>query len=288
MRRKSLNQFYNSYLLGDMERAKFEGQIYSFLVNNQEKTCVSHWENDTYEDFISWFYPRLRKTIDNYQEMGASFEAFLNKFIHVSAKEFQVRTTNKSITEYSAWSAQVPDMYVYEEPPVYEHDNAEKVITNLITDRYGRKDSRRILALIIKCYCSVSDDFAEKIAPLIGISAKELLELLSKIRKLRQEKDDQIYRMKERAYCQYYRCIVYEKRLTYTNEYTAMHENLKLRLKKARQRLEKMRKRISAIRTDATNKQVAEIIGTTKGTVDSSLHRLKSKWETMSKSADLN
>jgi len=288
MRKKSLNQYYNSFLSGVIERGQFESLIYSFLVNNQEKTCISHWENSVYEDFISWFYPRLKKSIDSYKETGASFKAFLNKYMLISAKEFQVRTTTNSVTEYSAWSAQIPEMYVYEEAPVYTHNNTREIISNLITNRQGRKDSRRILALIIKCYCDVSDDFADKAAPLIGMQPEELIELLNKIRKMRQEKDDQIYLMKERVHCQYYRCIVYEKRLTYTRENTTTHETLKNRLEKARSRLEKMRKRISVIRTEATNKQVAEVIGTTKGTIDSSLHRLKLKWERMSKKAELN
>ncbi|MCL2211206.1 MAG: hypothetical protein FWB95_04730 [Treponema sp.] len=288
MQKKSLNQFYNSYRSGDMERENFEGAIYTFLVNNQEKTCISHWNNDLYEDFVSWFYPRLKKSIDNYQEMGASFEAFLGKYMLLSAKEFQIRATTNSITEYSAWSAQIPEMYVYEEAPVYTHNNAQEIISNLIIDRSGRKNTRRILALIIKCYCCVSDNFAERIAPLIGMSSKELIKLLDEIREMRQEKDDRIFRMKERSYCQYYRCIVYEKRLIHTRENTSEHERLKFRLEKARERLEKMRKRISAIRTDATNKQVAEILGIAKGTVDANLHRLKTRWEIMSKKAELN
>ncbi|MCL2197138.1 MAG: hypothetical protein FWB77_05935 [Treponema sp.] len=275
-------------MTGDIEREKFESQIFSFLVNNQEKTCISHWENETYEDFVSWFYPRLKKSIDNYKEMGASFEAFLNKYMLVSAKEFQVRITTNSLIEYSAWNAQIPEMYAHEEAPPYNYNNTEEVISNLIEDKHGRKDPRRVLALIIKCYCGVSDDFAERVAPLIGITSGELLELLNKIRIIRQEKDDQIYRMKERVYCQYYRCIIYERRLAYIRENSATYEKLKLRLEKAKLRLEKMRRRISAIRTDATNKQVAEVMGTTKGTIDASLHRLKTKWQKMSLKADLN
>ncbi|MCL2266109.1 MAG: hypothetical protein FWC22_08745 [Treponema sp.] len=49
-----------------------------------------------------------------------------------------------------------------------------------------------------------------------------------------------------------------------------------------------MRERLSKVRTEASNSQIAEVIGITKGTVDASLCRLKSKWEKMSRKADLN
>jgi DNA-binding CsgD family transcriptional regulator len=42
------------------------------------------------------------------------------------------------------------------------------------------------------------------------------------------------------------------------------------------------------IKVEATNKEIAEILGITKGAVDASLCRLKIKWEKMSKNADLN
>ena len=286
--KKTINNLYSNFLTGEMERADLESYIYKFLIGNQEKTCLSHWEKDQYEDFLSWFYPRLKNAIETYTDIGASFEAFVSKYILVSSKEYHVRMTINNITEYSAWSAQVPEMYAYEEPPVYNYKGTKNMLTQLFIDKKGRKNTKRILALVLKCYYYVSDDFAEKIAPIIGMKKNELLEMLDVIRKLRQEKDDKIYLMKERIYCQFYRCIVYEKRLTIMNENTGSYNKMTIKLEKARQRLYKMRKRITNVRTEATNKQIAEVIGTTKGTVDASLCRLKIKWEKMSKNAELN
>jgi hypothetical protein len=288
MKQKSMNSIYSEYLAGNIKRENFEGLVFSYLVNNREKTCIRHWKQGDYEDFISWFYPRLSKSIDLYKEKGSSFEAFLNKYILVSAKEYHVRSTTNAVIEYSAWSARISDMYVFEEHPIYFNNNTEEAITGMIIDKKGRRNTRRILALILKCYYYVSDDFVEKIAPLIGVDVKELKDMLNKIRKIRREKDDSIYLMKERIYCQFYRCIVYEKRLSMIQENTMAYGRLQFRLEKARQRLERMRKRMTTIRKDATNKQIAEVIGITKGTVDASLYRLKAKWEIMSKKASLN
>jgi len=288
MHQISLNEMYSDYLSGNLLRQEFEGLIYNYLIYNQEKTCLSHWKRDDYEDFISWFYPRLKKAIDSYKDVGASFEAFTARFLLVASKEHRARITSNAIVEYSAWCAHAPDMYAHEEPPEYIHKNTENTITDLCIDSKGRKNTKRMLALILKCYHYVSDDLAEKLAPKLGIDVNELLNMLSRIRFIRQKKDDRIYNMKESINTQFIRCMVYERKLSYLRENMNAYSKLKCKLDKARSRLEKMRKRYLSIRTDATNQQVAYIIGSTKGTIDSNLHKLKNKWERMSLNSNLN
>ena len=271
VKKQSLNEFYNHFNDGIITRSKFESAVFNYYFYNQGKTCLSHWKTDEYEDFVSWFYPRLRKAIDKYFDKGSTFEAFINKYFQVASREYKIRTITNSVTEYSAWSARVPDLYVHEEPPEY-------VFSKVTQDKSGRKNTRRLLALIIKCYNYVSDDFIEKAAPMLDMKKEELKEMLDKIRKLRQKRDDDIYLMKEKMYCQFYKCIVLEKKLKLTEESTTAYNKLKTQLKNARIKLEKMRSRLSLIKKDATNSQVAEVIGIRKGSVDSSLYKLKEKF----------
>jgi len=288
MEQYSLNDLYFKFSAGIIDRAEFEGSIYMYFILNKEKTCLSHWQNEEYEDYVSWFYPRFKKAIDSYKDIGSSFEAYMNKFLMVSSREYRVRKTTKSFIEYSAWSVQVPDLYAQEESPVYFSEKKEDLLPELTVIQNQRKNTRQILALVMKCYYYVSDDLLERIASIIEIDKDELREMIERMRKMRQKKDDAIYMMKERIYCQYYRCIVYEKRLSIIQENTAAYYKMKLRLGKARQRLEKMRKRLSKIRTDATNKQVAEVIGIKKGTVDASLYKLKARLDSMADKSHLN
>jgi len=288
MKQYTLNELYSQYAAGKIKRTEFEGNIFRYFLCNQDKTCLCHWKRDEYEDYISWFYQRLQKAIDSYHDIGSSFEAFMSRFLLISSREYRVRITTNNVTEYSAWSARVPELYAREEHPYYLHENNENILPKLINKQNGRKDTKRILALILKCYYYVSDDFIDKIAPKIEIDGKELKDMIDRIRELRQKKDDEIYRMKERIYCQYYRCFVYERRLSLIQENTTAYGKLKLRLEKARQRLEKMRKRITLIRMEATNRQVAEVIGVKKGTVDASLHSLKIKLDTLASKSPLN
>jgi hypothetical protein len=286
MHQHSLNELFIKFKKNDIKRSELEGYIYNYFFYNQDKTSLNHWKRDEYEDYVSWFYPRIQKAIDTYNNTGSSFEAFIHKFIQNSSREYRVRITTQNVTEYSAWCAMVPELYAREEAPEYSNENDK--LLEFISGQNVRKDTRRILALILKCYYYVSDDFIDRIADKIEMDAKQLREMVNKMQKLRQRKDDAIYHMKERIYCQYYRCFVYEKRLLLIEENTAAYSKLKVRLEKAKRRLEKMRKRLTLIRTDATNKQVAEVIGVKKGTVDASLYKLKAKLNILAKKSLLN
>ena len=288
MKQYSLNELFSQYKTGKIKKTELEGRVYYYFFYNQEKTRLSHWKRDEYEDYISWFYPRVKKAIDTYNETGSSFEAFIHKFIHNSSREYRVRVTTQSVTEYSAWCARLPELYAREEAPEYRHEKDENPLAAILTGQDERKDKRRVLALILKCYYYVSDDFIDRIAGKIKMDAEQLRDMVNKIREMRQKKDDALYYMKERIYCQYYRCIVYEKRLLLIQENTAAYEKLKHRLEKAKQRLERMRKRMTLIRTEATNSQVAQVIGIKKGTVDASLHKLKAGLKNLSEKSLLN
>jgi hypothetical protein len=288
MIKNSLNSLHSQYISGKLTRDEFEGAMYDYFLSNQDKTYLNHWNRNEYEDFISWFYQRFKKITDSYKDIGSSFEAFIGKYALISSREYKIRITTNNVTEYSAWSARVSEMYAHEETPGYFQENKKSVLLELIEGQNGRKSSRRILALVLKCYYYVSDDFIEKIAPKIGIDKKELARMIAHIKKIRQKKDDAIYYLKERIYSHYYRSVVYEKRMSFIRENTASWEKLNIKLLKTRKRLENLRGRLRQVRTEATNSQVAEVIGVKKGTVDASLYILKAKLKALSDKALLN
>jgi len=286
MHQYSLNELFVKFKENDIKRSELEGYIYNYFFYNQSKSGLNHWKRDEYEDYISWFFPRIQKAIDAYNDTGSSFEAFIHRFIQTSSKEYRMHITTRGVTEYSAWCAMVPELYAREETP--EYFNEDDTLLKFISGQNAIKDTKRILALILKCYYYVSDDFIDRIAEKIEMDANQLREMVNKMQKLRQKRDDAIYHMKERIYCQYYRCFVYEKRLLLSQENTAVYNRLKVRLEKAKLRLEKMRKRMSLIRKSATNRQIAEVIGVKKGTVDASLYKLRAKLNTLAEKSLLN
>jgi biotin operon repressor len=136
---------------------------------------------------------------------------------------------------------------------------------------------RQILLLLLKSYYFVSNDFLERIAPAIGVKAEKIREMIEKLREWRIQRDEAVRVLQERIVGQFYRCIVIEKRLRAVAEGSARYEKLAKSLKGARERLANMRKRLSGIRVDATNQQVADLLGITKGAVASNLYALRSR-----------
>jgi hypothetical protein len=288
MKEHKLNILFSLFREKRLKRDEFEGLVYNYFVNNKGKTQIGHWKEEEYEDFLSWFYPRLSKAIDAYIEVGSTFETYIGSLFRVAAREYREKIIRNSLIEYSAWSVRVPELYAHEEPPVYSPEIHKKAITRFFSMNKGRKNPRQILALVLKCYYYVSDDFLDSIAEHTGIERDKLKEMMDTLRKKREEKDDALYRMKESVYCQYYRCIVYEKNLSFLTEETIVYSRMKRKLETARNRLENMRKRLSRTRTDATNREVAEIIGVTKGAVDSNLHSIRTKWKKMANKSLFN
>lgn len=288
MHKNKLNELYFLFKENSLSRNGLESSVYQYFIDNQDKTTLGRWEKDMYEDFLSWYYPRLCKTIDSYCEKEASFEVFMNVSLKLSAKEYYVNLTTKSFIEYSAWSVKVYDNYAREDAPHYLHEEQEKTLSSFIDKTKKIKNTKQLLILILKCYYYVTDDFIDRAATHIGIDKEKLREMINQLHKKRADKEERIFRMKENIYTQYYRCIVYEKRLACLDENAVTYLKLKNRLEKARKRLEKMRNRVSNMRKNPSNKEIAELLGLSKGTVDSSLFNLKAKWDAYAKKAKLN
>jgi hypothetical protein len=267
----SLNELYNQFIQGLLEKKDFEGLIFEALLAGFARFNLYNWKRDDCIDFLSWLYPRLSRAINTYHDTGASFETYINSLVRWSAREYRVRHVHRLAAEQAVWSARIPDMYVHFTEPDYLGTENVRVPRSETPVR----NPRQLLILILKCYYSLSDDFIERLAPIVGLDTEKLKGMIDDIRKQRNEKDDEIRLMRERIHSQFYRCFIYEKRLKLIPEDSGFFLRVKSQLEKARRRLETMRNRLAKIRMEATNQQIADILGISKGTVDATLHALK-------------
>jgi biotin operon repressor len=295
----ALNELYHQYVEGSLGRKEFEGTIFSIMLKNVQYFCFTDWDRDEYVDYLCWLYPRLSNAIDNYREKGYSFSAHIIALVRYSMKEYRSRQVDHYLTEFAAWTVHAADMEVHSREPEYSAepspspgavlpDTSRKPETLVAGPPAERakvppenvqvNNPRQILLLLLKSYYFVSDDFLERIAPAIGVEAKKIRKMIEKLREWRARRDELVRILQERVFCQFYRCIVFEKRLRAASEGTVRYEKLSKNLKGARERLARMRKRLSGIRVDATNQQVADLLGITKGAVASNLYALRNRY----------
>jgi cell division protein FtsB len=266
-----LTELLNQYYLGILDKKTMEGRIFQFIQDNFERLRLYKWCKDDFMDFLCWFYPRISRAIDNYRDTGSSFDAYIFSLVRWSAKEYHALEMDHRIVEYACWKARALEMAVCDDEPVYlESKPVFKPVSN----------PRQVLVLLLKSYYFVSDDFLTRIAPAVGIPEEKLRQMIDALRERRVQREEEIRALQERVFSQYYRCVSFEKRILTAPEGSARGEKMERRLAKAKKRLESMRKRLASLRTEASNRQVAELLGVSKGTVDSNLHAIKVRHKT--------
>jgi hypothetical protein len=267
----SLHTYYEKYCKGIMKKKDLEGIVFNYILKEPHRFSLDRWTQDDLFDFLCWAYPRLGRSIDRYKDKGATFDAYINSMIRLAHKEFRFRRKDKKVMEYSWWNANAKDSYVANNEPDYANFEIENSIDSPI------KNQRQVLFLLLKCYYFLSEDFIDKIAPALDVDKQELITLIDNLHKLRKHQEDEFNILRERINSQFFRCICFESRMRAAAEGSAHYERMKKCWEKSRVRLRSMRKRLSNMRLNASNSQLAKLLDIPKGTIDSSLHALKER-----------
>ena len=277
----TINCLYNDYAAGLLEKKRFEGIIFKTIYENY--TGLPRFGKEDFEDFISWLYPRVSRAVDSYRNSGASFDAYINNLVHMGAKEYRWRQIRNRNAETVAWSTQLPDMYACESEVAYcatGRDYAEPVSVSPapVAKRKTVRNPRQVLMLVLKCCRYVSDDFIERIAPKLGIEPAALASMLADLNENRQKREANVERLRKLANLQFCRCLYYERSLPILKDNPAAFRRTEMLMERHRARLCRTRARLAKMPLEPSNAKIAELLGVTKGTVDSALHSLKSKW----------
>ena len=269
---KSLNDQYSLYSTGLLEKKDFEAFVFQTIRKELCKTGLPGRKNEDCDDYLSWLYPRISNAIGKYRETGSSFEAYIWTLLRLTAKEYISRQTRNYIAETVAWNMNSYDMFVSENEPVYEcaaEEDTEKIKT--------AQNPRQLLILVLKCCHHVSIDFLDRISLKLGIDPDELNSLINKMKEYRIQRMKNIDLLQGKINCLFCRCMVYERNISsMINEVTI--QQMKEKLERGRERLAKMRQKLSQMHPDPSNAQIARLLGISKGTVDVSLFTLKKKW----------
>jgi hypothetical protein len=102
--------------------------------------------------------------------------------------------------------------------------------------------------------------------------------MINRLRELNSRKEFEMADLRERLYCQHYRCLVFQKKMIAAQRGTPYYEKMKERFDRAKKRYVSMKKRLGGIKMAASNRMISEILGVPKGTVDSGLSWLKGRF----------
>ena len=270
----SLNDYYAHYLVGLLGREELEILVFETIRKEIRSIKLPIREAEDYDDYISWLYPKICKAIDTYRETGSSFESYIGTLVRMTVKEYRNHQVRDYINETVAWNISSTDMFVSESIPEYDEDPSTESIKKITRNS---KNSRQLLILVLKCCNFVSDDFLKRVPPRLGIEADVLENMINRL------KDDSVMCIKKKELLQekinrlFCRCMVYEKTFLSISDETVFQRQ-KDRLERGRKRLLKMRIKHAKMRTGPSNSQIAQLLGISKGTVDSALHTLKKNW----------
>jgi DNA-directed RNA polymerase specialized sigma24 family protein len=265
-----MTTLYNNYKSGRMGRKVFEAKLMG-EITCQAPLLIKHGKKKDCSDFLSWLYPRIHRAIDNYRYTGNSFDTYIHSIIRKAHREFVTKAHYHFITEHTVWVAKTyekvsemeyrytPDPEEIEKAPPFAH------VSN----------PRQILILMLKSYCFLTDDFIDRIAPALGMSREHINMLVMELRDLRTEREQEIRNFRERIHAQFYRCLSFQYRANSAPAGSARQRQYLKCFDRGIRRLESMRSTMRSMSMDASNQDIADVLGISKGTVDATLYILK-------------
>jgi len=269
-----LNRMLWEYRQGCINREELEGKLFMHIRKNPSRFSPVKLKKETWDDFVSWLYPRLHRAVDRYADKGSSFDAYILTTVRLSVKEYGLQKKEHRIIEKTWWTAKAEETAVFDtgEMEYIEESPALPKVHN----------PRQALILLLKSYYHISDTRMAQLAPALGLEKDELYRMVDELRVLRLQREENIHDLKERIHGQFYRCLAFEKRMKAAPYHSPHWQKMKRCLETGRKRLLSMRRRLQVMRMEASNEEVAKVMKVAKGTVDSNLYAARQRNQTES------
>jgi RNA polymerase sigma factor (sigma-70 family) len=261
--------------------------------------------------FLLTFYPRIQKLIRKYRPMGSSFEAYLKSTLRWQLRSYAARKRNSKIRlsveaseEVACEIHELPSDFVPANPAFHSrpHVSGSRGVTapdprnrhhpivrnppartpsvplspSLLPSQGGLTpgEAQRVLFMALKAADRLNEDECRSLARTLGCDPDWIVHVWLT---LRRRCDENLQRRaaaratRDRAWFKI-RCL--QTRLVETLEPTD-RELCEKKLAEWRKRFETARGKVTSIPSTPTHKEIAECLGVPKGTVDSSIFRIR-------------
>jgi RNA polymerase sigma factor (sigma-70 family) len=273
-----LTGYLSQFRRGLINRKRFEGLVFHSIQKNlflYAKTVAK----DELLDFLSWLYPRLVRAIERYEDKGFSFDTYIYAVVKFASKEYKKLGEIRRYAEESYWDCaaskdSAAETYTMHNPETHIIRKEEREITLPSLEK-----PRQVLILLLKSYHLLSDELIANAAAHLAMRVDDIHELVGRLKALREATDRKCFQLRERIHSQYHRLINCQYRLSLTSPDTYHYQELQASVSLHKKRLCNMRNTYRRIKKTATNREIADVLGIPKGTVDSTLYTLKKRME---------
>ena len=254
------------------------------------------WGDDDAGDFFCAFYPKIDGLIDRFSYSGKPFEAYLIASIRWQLKTFAKKramhhSEEKAIQEETDfwYSCDIHDGQHHSYDVCYRSGTADpqerysaeasKVLkikgNGRITDPAWAK---RFLYLVLRNVTFIDDSFMEHAAELSGYDIGYIVGCATELRERLWRKRERYAALKEKRNSLHVRILQLNtlvRRETETERLTAY----KKQLETAKKRMAGISAEIRSANILPTHKDIAEVLGLSKGSVDSGLYYLRKAFD---------
>jgi DNA-directed RNA polymerase specialized sigma24 family protein len=283
-----LDERFVDFTDGHISRHELESDIFSCVIENYQVFGITCKRRDEVIDFYAWAYQRLSGAINRYEDVGANFSSYIYGILRYSFKEYSRVSAAHSNIEKSTWEEiamqAVSDGHTNYSTGTndYDEDECENVLAEFKLNNKAienlKRNPRQILILLLKSYYFISERLMQKVAEITHVPIERIAALVQEVRELRVKQDEKVVKIEERLTTEFHHCMFYKKRLQDGTNSEEICASAAISLERCERRIAKLRERLANINLSATNRQIADVLGIAKGTVDSSVYNAKKNY----------
>ena len=266
-----------SYQQGNATYEAVSGHICLYVYDFPRR--IKHWDQDLCSDFFEFFYPRIKKMADSFVFCGCPFEAYLNVTLRHQMKTFLRKRQEKELKEnlfcqMCASGSHGDESSFYK---IYDNFNYEvRKTAPAYHGKLGQQRSRRRLFFLALTDPDRLDDAAiEALSASTGYSTEYISRCCLAVKEKRQSKRDEVQLLREKKNGYYFQILVLQNNI--------MNEPDKDKRIWLAERIRRLRRHIGHLTRSiqikasclVSHKELAQVLGLAKGTVDSGIFYMK-------------
>ena len=268
-----------SYQQGKVSYETISGYICLYVYDYPRRT--KRWDQDRCSDFFVYIHPRLKKLADSFVFSGTPFEAYLNVTLKHQMNSFIRKVRDKEIKEdlfckMCASGSLEDEGSLYKIYDTFSYEISEPVVSYRIKAGQART-RKRLFFLALSHPDQLDDETIPYLADITGYSTDYISRCCLAVKERVQHKRESLQRLKERKNGCYFQLLVIQKKIMDEPD-PDKRIWLEEQIQRLRYRIDRLSKMIAAKTACLVSHQdLAEVLGISTGTVDSSLFYLKRK-----------